>query len=186
MEQKRIDVKKFVDKFMKLQTEAEKETMLSHIVNVKYIPYAEKVSFCRKAISASCIKHNEDGSTEIEIDSPARHVMYICGLLYEYTCLDIFSENGFSVYDMLEGNGLLSLIISYISESEVTNCQVVMNMCFDDFIDSNYNAQRFIVKMASKLADSVIPVIANNIGENFKDLPEETKEEISEGFKLIK
>lgn len=186
MEQKRIEIKKFVDSYTKLKTKEEKETMLSHVVNVKYIPYVDKISFCRKIIDACCIRHNEDGTTEIITDSPAKSVMFIMCLLHKYSCLDVFSKTGFEVYDMLEETECLDALINAIPQKEYDICQATLNMCYDDFIDNNFNSQKYFMKLFGKMADQIIPVIADNLPEVMSEISDATEQTGKENFSLVK
>lgn len=176
-EEKKVAFDNFIKKYDALKTNDERKTMLSHIITVEYMPYMDKVKMCNRIISASCFKWSDDMKSieGIHIDSPSKYCLFVVSVIAAYSCLEIDFKNCVDIYDELDKRGLVELMFNSILASEISSCQTILNMCYDDFMANNYETKAYVSKLANSLKESFVPALQTITNEFLAKFSDEDK-----------
>lgn len=114
-----------------------------HIVK-KYIPYAEKISWCDLIIKSSCYEKVSEDKQIFKINSPTRQMLLSMTLIRAYTDIEVDNSDILSDYDNLTESGLLMLIIDSLPEDEVNRWYNLIDMCLDDLMTNTRDLVSYI------------------------------------------
>lgn len=169
-----MQIKEFVMKYKNCRDGQEKERFIEkHILKDKYVPYAEKIDFCKTIVNTSCYKKVKVGETEktiFKLDSPARYFSYCITMIRNYTDLVWSSDKFVEEFDMLAKFGLIDALFHYMPADEVETTKTVMNMILDDLMEN----ERSIASMLDGAADGITDIL-NALSDTTRELAEETR-----------
>lgn len=146
----KISVIEFVDGYKKCSTQQLKNNYIkSKLVINSYVDFLKKCFICDKVIEASC-----DNSSEcIIVNSSFRYLFFIRSMISLYTNIGIDDNDYSSWYDTLNECGALTAIMSKIPEAEVEECNTILQMKVDDFMNNNMNFRNYIASQVSGFED---------------------------------
>ena len=157
-----------VDEFIKKYNFAkDKDVFLNNCIIKQYIPYHEKMSDCDMIIIATT--KTEDG---FRINSPMRFILFVSTLINRYTEIGT-DEDILTVFETLDENNLIDLIISKIPEKEYTSYQTILNMELDDYMENNRNIMSYIDNKIKELEipfKALMEIINNNVPQNVSEV----------------
>ena len=133
-----MTVKEFLDDYKKTKS------IDKHIVK-KYLPYAEKISFCTNIVESTCYEILSDGKKIFKVNSPFRNALFLLNLVEHYTDISIdWKQGALSEFDALSESETLALIIKTIPESEVKQCSSILEMCLDDLMTNTRDLVSYV------------------------------------------
>ena len=147
MEEK-INVKKFVDGYMKTKN---KQQYLKKLTVVDYVGYERKMFLCQKIVDTT----SYDKEKNIKIDSPSRYLVFVYTLLSTYTNLDLHGDSMLDDFNTLNKCGLIDEIVGLIKESEVKEFENVLSMTYEDFMTNHYEIHGFIENIIEKISNVI-------------------------------
>lgn len=160
MEEK-INVKKFVDGYMKTKN---KQQYLKKLTIVDYVGYERKMFLCQKIVGTT----SYDKEKNIKIDSPSRYLVFVYTLLSTYTNLDLHGDSMLDDFNTLNKCGLIDEIVGLIKESEVKEFENVLSMTYEDFMTNHYSTYGFImdlIKNVNEVIKGVSPELTQLVKE---------------------
>jgi hypothetical protein len=193
----KISVENFVKRYNEKISKNDEQVLdkyLQSIVNVKYVPYEQKINACRRVIEATHYKKGTDKNgiktKELHINSPAEYMLFHISLIENYTQISINYSNTLSDFDLLSETGLLDKIISYIPENEYRLMNAILNMLESDVLRNEYEMHSFISNQVEKFGRMVgegSTLIMDKFGEILKNVDEKKINKIVNGItQLIK
>ena len=147
MEEK-INVKKFVDGYMKTKN---KQQYLKKLTVVDYVGYERKMYLCQKIVDTT----SYDKEKNIKIDSPSRYLVFVYTLLSTYTNLDLHGDSMLDDFNTLNKCGLIDEIVGLIKESEVKEFENVLSMTYEDFMTNHYGIRGMVTDFMGKINDII-------------------------------
>ena len=159
-----------VDEFIrKYNSSKNKDDFLDKCIITQYIPYHEKMSDCDMIVIATT--KTEQG---FRINSPMRFVLFIVTLINRYTKIGE-DEEILSVFETLDENNLLDLIVSKIPKKEYESYQTILNMVLDDYMENSRSILAYIDNKINELKipfKALVDVINNNVPQNVSEVAE--------------
>lgn len=131
-----MTVKDFIEKYKNASSPV--SFMQKHIVK-KYMGYADKVQMCEIILRNTSYKkeaQNGQDKTVFYINSPARYMFYCLNVISAYTDIEIDMRIGVEIFDMLDQEGLIDIILAAIPESEVVKIDTILKMLLDDMLEN--------------------------------------------------
>ena len=150
-----MKVEDFIRKYNKA---SDKEKFIENRICVKYVPYEDKIEFCRQIILAT--HYNIVNDTRVfEKNSAFAFPLFACGLITNYTDIDIETEETLVDFNQLDREGLIDKLLSAIPKSEMERFQTVNQMVLDDEYENN----RSIIGLLDGFLSS-IELFGNSLG----------------------
>lgn len=162
-DKKRYTVKEFVDTYNKTADDL-RETLISGVMNNRYVNYEEKVAICNKIVEKSCYVKDVTGEKRLHFNSPGKYMTYCLWLIKEYTVLDPDSSNSLEDFNLLNKTGLLDLLIKSIDQRELEEFRMVLDLVESDLIQNEYEPHTYIGKQIDRIA-----AIADSVGTPIVD-----------------
>lgn len=166
----KINVKEFVDGYMKCATAKTKESYLKKIQIKEYVDYEVKMALATKVVNAS--SYNSDKQNVVKVNAPMRYILFVYTVLSYYTNLDMDSTKMFEQFNLLNKNKLIDEIIKLIPEHEISEFNKIVSMTYEDFLTNYYEPHGFIADQIGKigtlfeyLPDGVLDKIAETAGK---------------------
>ena len=160
-----------VDEFIKKYNFAKnKDEFLEKCIINKYVPYHEKMTDCEMIIVSTTVIDNE-----FRINSPMRFMLFISTLLSRYTEIGE-DEDVLTVFETLDENGLIDIIVSKIPEKEYASYNTILNMELDDYMENNRSITAYI---NNKIKDLEIPIktlmesMSNNVPQDVLEVADD-------------
>lgn len=198
---KDVTVKEFVEGYSKSTNSSAKKIYVQNVLKAeKYIPYAYKLSLAEVIVEKSSYAYESpDGgekapgaggdsadsvqSGRIKINSNLRFVGFIFTVFQAYTNVKMDGSNILEEFDMLNREGLVDVVISYMMEDEgrkrdLDEFKIVVQRTFEDFMTNNYESHAFISKQVGRIAD-VLKVVMKPVAEKIAGMGEEDLEKIT-------
>ena len=175
-----MKITSFMTQYKFKKTEEEKENMVkSHIKN-EYVPFEKKADVAKAIVDAS-FYHEEigaDGNVHktFHIDSVAKHMLMCMAVIDLYTDIARSKGNGKMLEDfnVLNGSGILDLIIQNINPRELKEFNMVLQMVCDDAMSNEYETHAFVSKQIERLAELIgnviVPIVKNLNIDQIKDV----------------
>ena len=164
-----MKVNEFVDGFKKANDK--EKYVRKHIVNT-YIPYAEKITECKRIANVSMYRLDEKGVRHLSIDTPTRYMLFIVTIVKKYTDIEFDSENVLDGFDALNNDSIDGVIISLIGD-DFDIFKSVFDMVINDVLDRERNIinyfdnkiDSFIHLLESLDTDFIERGVINNVND---------------------
>ena len=154
---KKISVKEFMNSYNALTNEDLKNNFVKSTVINKYVPYEKKIAICEKIVESTYYTKtkNTDGveRRRMHIDSPLNYMLYCLNIINNYTSIEIDFSNALEEFNLINGSECLDLIFSYISERELKEFRIILEMVEDDVIKNEYEIHAFIKNQVERFSD---------------------------------
>ena len=161
MEIKNIEVKDFVDRYVKFNTTTAKETYLKTAVKfVDYINFEIVEVLCDQILANSCIDKNGN----VKVDTCKKYLMYIYVIFDQYTNITVHSDKWLEEFNLLSKAGLVEAVCQLMPESLITTLDSVLKMKTDDMMTNYYEPHAFISNQVIKYAPMIHGVIDKFLG----------------------
>lgn len=119
-----MNINDFINEYNEAQN---KEKYLKKHIVTDYLSWTEKVLEAQKIVQMSCYENDGD---RFKINSPLRYYLYVLAIVRSYTDIEIEKNRGIQSFDLLEKNGVTTLLLNQISD--VKSFQTVLNWTLDD------------------------------------------------------
>lgn len=153
--EKTLKVEELVKEYTSTTNDVARKMFMEKIQVEPYISFSAKLVYANRIIESTAW---DDEHKRIEINSPARYVLYVYTLISAYTNIDVQNDSMLTDYDALTSAGLKDKIIAKIPEDERKEFDTVLKMVADDYYANHFETHAYI--------DSIIDRI-RNIVENF-------------------
>lgn len=153
--EKTLKVEELVKEYTSTTNDVARKMFMEKIQVEPYISFSAKLVYANRIIESTAW---DDKHKRIEINSPARYVLYVYTLISAYTNIDVQNDSMLTDYDALTAAGLKDKIIAKIPEGERKEFDAVLKMVADDYYANHFETHAYI--------DSIIDRI-RNIVENF-------------------
>lgn len=162
---KKISVKEFMDKYNAFANEELKHNYAISVIKNNYVLYEKKIAICEKIVESSYYTKtkNTDGVEirRMHIDSPVNYMLYCLNIINNYTSIEIDFSNALEEFNLLNGSECLDLIFANISERELKEFRIILEMVEDDVMHNEYETHAFISNQVERFAD-VFKVVAKS------------------------
>lgn len=161
-----MTIKDFVQEANKVANDSIKAKRIDGMLKTKkYLNIASKIDLSDKITSAALTKKDADGNEEFHINSVTKYILHVMTMVDLYTDLEVDFKNLLAEYDLLNENGLLEVILSQIGEKEIAECQMFLDMAWNDRIQNELSTHAFISKQVDRFGTlagvTLSPVIAS-------------------------
>ena len=161
MEIKNIEVKDFVDRYVKFNTTTAKETYLKTAVKfVDYMNFEVVEVLCDQILANSCIDKNGN----VKVDTCKKYLMYIYVIFDQYTNITVHSDKWLEEFNLLSKAGLVETVCQLMPESLITTLDSVLKMKTDDMMTNYYEPHAFISNQVIKYVPMIHGVIDKFLG----------------------
>lgn len=188
----KITVKEFVKKYNTLTKDELKEQLVKSILTNKYISYENKVAICEKIVEASYyIKtRNADGveNKKLHVNSPANYMLYCLNIVNNYTSINVDFNNSLEEFNLLNGNECIDLIFAFISEREMKEFRMILDMVENDLMQNEYETHTFIrnqVERFGELTGVTLAPLLNVLIDKVENLDEKTVDKLIRGLSKL-
>ena len=175
-----MKITSFMTQYRFKKTDEEKEEMVkSHIKN-EYVPFEKKADVAKAIVDATLYRDevgiNGEKHKVLHIDSVAKHMLTYMALVDLYTDIDRSKADGkmLDEFNMLNGSGVLDLIVKNIDQRELGEFKKILDMVCDDIVSNEYENHAFIKQQVERfleLFNAVITPILSQIDvNNIKDI----------------
>jgi len=178
---KKYTVEEFCEKYNKTNIEQTKEALIKKAMNSHYIPYEKKIAICEKIIENSYykkVKTIEKDGVEVKklyVNSPASYMLYCLYLIKEYTNIEVDFSNVLKDFNMLNESELFDIIINNISERELKEFRMILDMVESDVLQNEYGAHAFISNQVERFGE-LFGIIVNPALQRLSDVLENMDE----------
>ena len=156
MEIKNIEVKDFVDRYVKFNTTTAKESYLKTVVKfVDYMNFEIVEALCDQILVNSCIDKNGN----VKVDTCKKYLMYIYVIFDQYTNITVHSDKWLEEFNLLSKAGLVEVVCQLMPESLITTLDSVLKMKTDDMMTNYYEPHAFISNQIIKYVPMIHGVI---------------------------
>lgn len=165
----------FMTKFNIKKTEEEKLQMVREHILDQYVPFEKKADIAKAIVDNSYWRNEKiDGEKRkvLHIDSVANYMLKCMAIVDLYTDIERQKGDGKMLEDFntLNGSGVLDFIIQSISQRELKEFNMILQMTQDDVIANEFENHAFIsqqVERFGKLVGTALsPVISQlDIGQ---------------------
>lgn len=145
-----MDIGKFIDKYIKANSQQIKDVMLDKCVVATYVPYETKVAESKNIIENTCYKM-VNGKKVFYVDTPTRYILFIKVIITYYTDLEFDPINTLLQINLLEQYGLIDLIVNRIGP-DYDKFQTVLNMTLDDVMTNERSLVSYLENMAESFS----------------------------------
>ena len=182
-------VKEFCIKYNDTNNEQTKLELFERIMTPHYVPYEVKVTVCESIIKATYYKKSDDGYTErLYINSPSKHMLFCLNLVKQYTCIDVDFKNALEDFNLLNESALIDVIYSNISERELKEFRMILEMVESDILKNEYETHAFISNQVERFGE-LLGHIANpalmTLSESISNMDEKTIDKIISKIKNL-
>ena len=119
-----MNVTEFVNRYNSLKTDKDRESYLLSIKKRSYLPIISKVELCRDVFNNSL---NRQSDIPFSI---MQYIYFAMSIIDNYTTINVDYNNINSDYDKLREADLLQLVLSLISEDEITELNLVKDLSY--------------------------------------------------------
>ena len=161
MEIKNIEVKDFVDRYVKFNTTTAKESYLKTAVKfVDYMNFEIVEVLCDQILANSCIDKNGN----VKVDTCKKYLMYIYVIFDQYTNITVHSNKWLEEFNLLSKAGLVEAVCQLMPENLITTLDSVLKMKTDDMMTNYYEPHAFISNQVIKYVPMIHGVIDKFLG----------------------
>lgn len=182
-------IKDFCKKYNNEKNEQVKETFIKSIMSVDYVPYERKITICEKIIESTHYTNNASGLKKLHINSPAKYMLYCLNLVNEYTDIDVDFKNALEDFNLLNKCELLNVIYNSISEKEIKEFSMILDMVENDVIQNEYETHAFIINQVERFGEligvSLKPVI-EQLNKTIENMDEKTIDKVFDKLNGLK
>lgn len=182
-----MTVKEFVEDISEVTIDSLKEKRINSILKPKkYVSIVDKINLADKVSKAATHEFDKDGNIiGFKINSLTKYILHVMGLIELYTDIDVDRANILKEYDLLNENGLIEVIVNLIGEHEIAECQMCLNMIFDDTIQNEMSTEAFVksqVERFGTLVGTTLSPALNVISEQLSKFSPEQIDEVIKQF----
>lgn len=176
-------VEKFCKKYNETNIEQTKVALIEKVMNMHYVSYEKKIAICEKIVENSYYKKvktvEKDGIEvkKLHVNSPVSYMLYCLYLVKEYSNIEVDFSKVLEEFNMLNESELLDIIISNISEKELKEFRMVLDMVESDTIQNEYESHAFIsnqVERFGELFGHIVSPALEKFGESLQNMDEKT------------
>lgn len=164
--------------------EKQAEFIKEHVKN-DYVPYEKKADVAKAIVKASYYQRTKNRGEiereEFHIDSVAKYMLTCLSMVDLYTDIERSKNEGKSLeeFNILNGSGILDLIIQNIDGRELKEFNMVLQMTCDDLMENEYENHAFIraqvERFGSLISTALSPLIEKLDVEEIKKIISEVK-----------
>lgn len=163
-----MKVNEFIEKFNELKNDEERTAFLNERVKETYIDFERKIDMCQKIIKSTSYNELTENSVVWKKQYAMEYLFYTIKLITTYTDVEIEDGNIMKNFNDLNklyinylGNYMnyINIILSAISQTEITEFNFVLNLCKDDQ-ESN---ERNLISAISDLVALLTPAISEEV-----------------------
>lgn len=176
-DKKNISVKKFVDNYKKLTSDALKDNYIKSIIYRTYVPVLEKKLFLQVMFDNSLVGEEPNRY----VDTFLNQINTTIAILQLYTDLDMRKNEGdkssktFEIYDMLASNDLLNLIFNEIPSNELKSILAINEQISETFYNQNNSTESFLTKLVDRFSNTFGAITNGSIDALLEVLNDEEK-----------
>lgn len=156
---KKISVKEFMKKYNALTSSELKKNYAVSVINNKYIPYEKKATICEKIVESSYyIRTKDTDGTEIKkfhVNSVANYMLFYLNVIDNYTSIAIDFKNSLEEFNLLNESECIDIICEHISEREMKELRMILEMVENDLLQNEYETHAFIRNQVERFADII-------------------------------
>lgn len=183
---KKYTVKDFCKKYIDAKNVETRGILVKSIMCVDYIPYERKITICEKIIESTYYTKDANGIKKMHINSPAQYMLYCLNLVNEYTSIKVDFSASLEEFNLLNKNGLLDMITSFLHERELKEFRMILDMVKSDTMQNECEIHSFIrgqVERFGELIGTVIEPVFEQLNEAVKNMDEKTINKLINKFK---
>lgn len=160
------------------------EFIKEHVKN-DYVPYEKKADVAKAIVKASYYQRTKNRGEiereEFHIDSVAKYMLTCLSMVDLYTDIERSKNEGKSLeeFNVLNGSGVLDLIIQNIDDRELKEFNMVLQMTCDDLMANEYENHAFIraqvERFGNLISATLSPIIEKLDVEEIKKIISEVK-----------
>lgn len=164
--------------------EKQVEFIKEHVKN-DYVPYEKKADVAKAIVKASYYQRTKNRGEiereELHIDSVAKYMLTCLSMVDLYTDIERSKNEGKSLeeFNILNGSGILDLIIQNIDDRELKEFNMVLQMTCDDLMANEYENHAFIraqvERFGNLISATLSPIIEKLDVEEIKKIISEVK-----------
>lgn len=154
-DKKKYTVKDFCKKYNEAKSDEVKEILIKSVMNVHYVPYEMKVTICENIIKSTyyqTVERNGINIKKLHVNSPAKYMLYCLDLVKQYTHIEIDFKNSLEEFNMLNKE-LLDIIITNISDRELKEFRMILDMVEGDVMQNEYETHTFISNQVERFGE---------------------------------
>lgn len=140
------------DEFMELYNSDDWD--IDRLVIRKYIPLEEKDFRAKTIVDNS---YYENG--EFKVNSTAKHMLTFLSIVDMYTDIEIDFKDALSEYNQLDESMALDEIVSEISDKDLNEFRIILEMKCNDMITNEYELHSYINKQVERFGELVRNVL---------------------------
>lgn len=175
--EKKITVENFIKEYKSFNKDRVQESAIKkHVWRNKYVPYEEKCAVCSGIVKASMTAKVNDRDV-FKQDTAAQYMLYTLNLINLYTDITINFSNGLAEFNMLEKEGITTLLLHELPAEEKMKMETILKMKLDDFYENERSFLGFIGNLAdkyrsifNKFSDKLVEVIENEESKELRDI----------------
>lgn len=176
---KKYTVAEFCKKYTETNVAQTKDALIQNIMNPQYVPYEMKITICEKIIENSYYKTiDREGvkTRKLHINSPVQYMLYCLWMVKQYTYIEVDFSKSLEEFNLLNKFDILDFIYSRISEKELKEFQMILEMIEGDVMQNEYEPHAFISNQVERFGE-LFSAFANPALLKFVDILENVDEE---------
>ena len=164
-----MDYIKFIPQF---KTSKDQEALCKKHIVKQYLPYATKLTLA-KSIAKACTHIEVDGKEIYKKDTPSQYFTTIMQMVQQYTDITFDGNIVDKAYDALMEVGALPMLLSSISETEITEFRTLVDMCVSDIYDNERDLTSFLETKLEAISMSTDQML-KSLGDTIVGLQKKT------------
>lgn len=182
-----MKIQEFVDEALKVTNDSIKEKRINSMLKTKsYVSIIDKINLADRVTKAATHEFDKDGNiVGFKVNSLTKYILHVMGIIEMYTDLEINNGNILAEYDLLNENGLIEIIVKSIKEQEIAECQMCLDMVFNDAIQNEMSTEAFIKRQVERfgtLVGTTLSPALTVIGEQLSKISPEQIDAIIKQF----
>lgn len=181
-----MTVKEFVKKYNEYKTDELKSNFLQKVVLNEYVPFTKKEATCKNIVDTTYYITDNKGIKRLHVNSSATYILYSLNIINLYTGIEIDFNRGLEEYDELNRYGLIGIISSMISERELKEFSMILDMVESDVIQNEYETHAFIssqIERFGTLIGNALDPVLTELSDSINNIDETKIEKITNKIK---
>jgi hypothetical protein len=178
-----MKIQEFVDEALKVTNDSIREKRINSMLKTKsYVSIVDKINLADRVTKAATHEFDKDGNiVEFKVNSLTKYILHVMGIIEMYTDLEVNNGNILAEYDLLNENGLIEIIVKSIKEQEIAECQMCLDMVFNDAIQNEMSTVAFVKRQVDRfgtLVGTTLSPAINGFAEAISNLDNEKIQQI--------